>query len=104
MNQTMSEVLIRNTISNINFIIDYNLDINLPNEADDSQKFLNDLINNDKERDVNTYFREDIEKENAETNKRLSSKSMLNTEDNYSGGEEGNKLFIFKKKLKLNFR
>lgn len=42
----MSEVIIRNTISNTNFIIEYNLDMNLPKEADDSQKFLEDLINN----------------------------------------------------------
>lgn len=95
LNQTMSEVLIRNTISNINFIIEYNLDMNLPNEADDSHKFLNDLINVDKERDINTYFSDDRENENAEGNKRLSKKSMLNTENNYSDDEEGKKITFF---------
>lgn len=96
LNQTMSEVLIRNTISNVNFIIEYNLDLNLPTEADDSHKFLNDLINVDKDREMNAYFSEDRDIEINETNKRLSSKSMKNTENYYSDGEEGT---IFYKSL-----
>ncbi len=94
LNQTMSEVIIRNTISNINFIIEYNLDINLPSEADNSQKFLNNLINVDKEdMDINAYFSDERENENAtEKDKRLSShKNLLNTENQNSEGEEGNK-------------
>jgi len=43
----MSEVIIRNNISNTNFIIEYNLDMKLPKEADDSQKFLAELINSE---------------------------------------------------------
>jgi len=90
----MSEVLIRNTISNINFIIEYNLDINLPNEADDSQKFLNDLINVDKEREINSYCREDQDNKIIESNKRLNRKS-LRTENNFSDVDEGKLIFNF---------
>jgi hypothetical protein len=43
----MSEIIIRNNISNTNFIIEYNLDMKLPKEADDSRKFLEDLINSE---------------------------------------------------------
>lgn len=94
LNQTMSEVLIRNTISNINFIIEYNLDINLPNEADDSRKFLMNIINADKEKETNAYFNDD--NENAEKQRRLSSKKSLKTENDYSDGEEGKKNLLFK--------
>jgi len=91
----MSEVLIRNTISNINFIIEYNLDINLPSEADDSRKFLNDIINADKDKEINAYFTEEREHENDNINKRLSSKKYLKTENDYSDGEEGKYLNYF---------
>lgn len=71
--QSMSEVIIRNTISNINFIIDYNLDINLPKEAEDSEKFLEELINTDiKNRENNNYFIEDKDFHNKNRNSNIS--------------------------------
>ena len=63
----MSEVIIRNTISNTNFIIEYNLDMNLPKEANDSHKFLEELINFDsQQKDSNNANkdRSNIQKEN----------------------------------------
>jgi len=72
LNQTMSEVLIRNTISNINFIIDYNLDINLPNEADDCEKFLNVLINKNIAKEDDSKIEDKQDNENLESTKQMS--------------------------------
>lgn len=77
----MSEVLIRNTISNINFMIEFNLDINLPREAQDSKKFLEELINSEKNQELNSnYFSDDKGQENLEETIDLNSNNLENLE------------------------
>jgi hypothetical protein len=72
------------------------LDINLPSEADDSRKFLNDIINADKDKEINEYFNEEREHENDKINKRLTSKKYLITENDYSDREERKYINYFK--------
>ncbi len=92
----MSEILIRNTISNINFIIEYNIDINLPSEAEDSIKFLENLINSSKEKESNKYLSEENDQEinNENATKKNSDK---NINDNYAenlNSDNDNGIFI----------